>query len=198
MSEAVNPEKRRRVMAAFVWAVLLLCIGGAALLIYVKGRLWGIDLADPRTIGSVQVSLPKGWDVSFDRESYAEEIVATEGKAPNRRLTVRTINDAGRLSPMELLLGTGMFPQMGFEPEDLREEDVQVPGGEGYIIHPLRGTPVALIRTDDGRAVTVQVQHRGQPTASDEALIYEVTKSIRLQQAKPLERQWRPRTPHEI
>jgi hypothetical protein len=84
------------------------------------------------------------------------------------------------------------------DPEELRQEDLEIPGADGCIIHPLRGTPVALIRFDDGRAVTVQVQHHGPATASDDALIYHVAMSLRLGQMPPREPPTGRKNPHEI
>lgn len=188
MTVSTQRLQRPWMLTTAMWAVLLVCIGAAALVVHLKAKLLHIDLAEPKKIGSVEVSLPRNWDVGYGRRGDSEEIEATEDRPPGRTLTIQTID----ADAMETILAR-------LDQEDIRQEEkLSIPNATGSIVHVRGAMPIALLQFDDGRGVTVQLLHRGQPAAEDDALIYQVAKSIRLGELPTPEIRRRPSPSHEI
>jgi hypothetical protein len=194
---ATKPANRPVLLTLAMWVLLACSIGGAALLAQLKGGAWRVALTAPQTIGSVELRLPAGWEVDHSRRGASEFIEATDPKT-NRRLSIRATDLDEQVGPMDFLLNSDLVRLMTLDREDIRlVEDIKVPGGSGFIIHPKRGTPLAVITYADSRAVTVQLADQEESSASDDAIVYHVASSIRLT-ARSSEPRPAPRTEREI
>ncbi len=182
MSDNTAYTPRKRVLLQVVmWVLLVATVGAASLLISVKKGLWRVDLTDAQTYGSLELRLPRNWQVIHQRRGGVDSLQVVEPTAPRRSLSLRVTHPEAS-GAMDFLMGSGLMEYMRLQAEDARlVEEITVPDGEGIIVHPRRGqSAFAVLAFTDGRIVTVQIVNRGSSSASDDAILYNVATSIRL------------------
>lgn len=166
-----------------MFAMLLLSLGAAAVLVHMKAGLPSAGLAEAKTIGSVEVRLPVGWVVTYARSGSVEFITAIEPGGSGRQLSIRSTDMDETEKSDDPFLNRDLSRLTTLKREDVRMvEELKVPGGSGYIIHPNEGTPIGVIAFEDGRAVTIEITSDGESPGEDAALISEVADSIRLEE----------------
>lgn len=180
---APKAANRPILLATLMFALLLLSLAGAAVLIHLKGGLAVSALTPPQKIGSVDVRLPKGWVVTYTRSGSTEFITAIEPEQDGRRLDIRATDMDANTDAADSFRNSMPFRLMQLKREDVRMvEEVKVPGGSGFVIHPKKGVPVGVIAFEDGRAVTIELTRPmgSSSVAVDDAIIYDVATSVRL------------------
>lgn len=186
MPKPINIKHQDHIRIAAIWGLLLLTVALAAFVVHIKNGLWRVDLADPQTFGSVQMRTPANWQVEYDRQGSTEQIEAAEASSPYRRLSVQVFDADENGSLLDMLNEGASFQMLNIDPEDARQvEHVEVADGAGYIIHPRMGNSFAILGFTNGRIALLRMHSNSRPSAADDAIIYDVTKSLRLQELPP-------------
>ena len=181
--------QRRLLRTILLWLLLALTIAGASLLTHMRTGRWQAALQEPATFGPIEVRLPKGWHVTARNRNGSMRITARE---PGGRSEL-TITSDGAFDPTEFSTRSEDIALSMGEHELVRhDEQVNVPGGEGTIIHLMDAhenpiASIAQVRFASGQTVTVDSRNTGQRTSADEAVLFYVTQSLRAHAETPAE-----------
>jgi hypothetical protein len=174
-----------------LWLLLALTVAGAALLTHLRTGRWQAALQKSATFGSIEVRLPKGWQVTSHDRNGSTRITARE-PGGRSELTISAATSGPTFDPTEFLTRIkDAALNMGDHMLTKYDEVVDVPGGEGVIVHIIDAhenpiASIAHVRFESGQTVTVDVRNTGQRTPADEALLFCVTQSLRVHAGTPV------------
>ncbi len=167
-----------------MWFLLGLMIAAAALLSHVRTSRWQSALQQAAVFGSIEVRLPKGWQVAPEDRGDTIQITARE-PGGKKTLTITATSARVEFDAMEYFMRTQALALAINERELVQyDEEVEVPGGKGAIFHLMdsRENPIASVAHvsfESGIAVVVDLRDAARRTPDDEALLMEVTRSLR-------------------
>jgi hypothetical protein len=179
--------RRRLIRSILLWLLLAFTLAGAALLAHSRTGRWQAALQEPATFGPIEVRLPKGWQVTTRNRNGSMKITAREPGGRN----VLTITSDASFDPTEFFTRSEEIAlSMGEHELARHDEEVDVPGGKGIIIHLIdaHDNPIASmaqVRFASGQTLTVDSRNTGQRTPADEALLFYVTQSLRVHAGAP-------------
>lgn len=167
-----------------MWLLLVLTAGGAAFLSHARNSRWQTALQAPAVFGPIEVRLPRGWQVAPEDRGNGIQIIARD-PGTRKVLAIAATSAEEAFDAMEYFMRTQALALSTNGQELIQyDEEVDVPGGEGIIIHLMDGrenpvASVAHVSFGSEMAVVAELRNVSRRTPDDEDLLLEVTKSLR-------------------
>lgn len=181
-----------------MFVVLLTTIGAAALVGAWKTKISQVNLKATVGYGPIAIRLPAGWKVTQRTIGTMETLIAEEPANPARTLNIRTAQLDEQTDPLSFLVNSGILaiPQRDLDQaagDPNQVEALDIPGGAGLLMHiPANGAGVrrplllGCIIFKAGQVVVLELDTPAANNTADAALLYDVTRSIRLVDGKTI------------